>query len=301
MTIILIGSRALDVHNPRLVKRVISDTDYVVTEESYESMILLKDYGKLILNEGNVRAWESEDGIVEFTIAQPGDSNSLLIDLVTWDPKSRMVDGQCVLLPSLDVLFTIKSAHRYKKFTDAGRFYKHFTDWHVLKMMGCTIPENYKEFFKLREKESYTYSHPKLNVTKDEFFKDDVPYVYSHDWIHEVVALDGPPAYTKYLIDEVQCSKELFFSLPYETQLQGVIEEACVLAIERSLVPHGTWDARTAWMYAFAKVCSTITSGFFRKFAYDNGLEVIKRYPEDYWTKFQTAMATNPVYHKVTP
>ena len=294
---VMIGSRALAAHSPSLLRREPSDLDLVTHHTAIPG---IKDWHKTfgneqLVDEEKVQAWKTPQGIVDYTVAWPGSSDEMLLTLVQEDPKSK--EGN-FLLPSLDVLFTIKSAHRYKKFTDAGRFYKHFTDWHILNALGCKVPDEYKDFLKLRRQETYTYAHSKLNVSKDEFFTDDVPYMYNHDWIHQCVALDGPPAYTKYLIDEVECSKELFDALPLDTRIQGVIEEACVLAIERSLVPHGTWSPKQAWMYAFAKVCSTITSGWFRRFAYDNGLEIIKRYPEDYWERFQSALATNPVYHK---
>jgi hypothetical protein len=67
-----------------------------------------------------------------------------------------------------------------------------------------------------------------------------------------------------------------------------VVEEAAVLAIERSLVPHpGIKTPEEAWRFALAKVCSSITSGWFREFAYENALEIIKLYPKGYWEKFQ--------------
>ena len=82
--------------------------------------------------------------------------------------------------------------------------------------------------------------------------------------------------------------KAKFFAQPREIQLNGVIEEAAVLAIERSLVPHaGVWTPEYAWKFALSKVCSSITSGWFRSFAYDNALEILKLYPAGYWEKFQ--------------
>lgn len=87
---------------------------------------------------------------------------------------------------------------------------------------------------------------------------------------------------------EVQCDKAKFFACSREVQLAGVVEEAAVLAIERSLVPHpGVWSPKYAWKFALSKVCSSITSGWFREFAYENALDVLKLYPANYWDKFQ--------------
>ena len=67
-----------------------------------------------------------------------------------------------------------------------------------------------------------------------------------------------------------------------------MVEEAAVLAIERSLVPHpGTWSPEYAWKFALAKVCSSITSGWFRAFGYEHLPEILKLAPVGYWDKFQ--------------
>ena len=157
--------------------------------------------------------------------------------------------------------------------------------------MGAVVRPEYEEFLKLREKETYTYAHPKLNVNKDNFFKDDnIQYVYDHDSIHVSVARGERPAYTYYMKEneQVMTDKEKFFAQPREIQLNGVVEESAVLAIERSLVPHpGVWTPKFAWKFALSKVCSSITSGWFRAFAYENIVEVLKLYPEGYWEKFQ--------------
>jgi hypothetical protein len=187
------------------------------------------------------------------------------------------------------MLFTIKSSHKYLK--NSPHFWKTLVDYHILKKVGATVRPEYQEFLKLREKETYNYSHPKLNQSKEGFFSDDgLQYVWDHDTIHESVARGERPAYTYYMKDgeAVMCDKNKFFALPKEVQMNGVIEEAAVLAIERSLVPHpGVWTPEYAWRFALSKVCSSITSGWFRAFAYDNALEILKLYPAGYWDKFQ--------------
>jgi hypothetical protein len=79
-------------------------------------------------------------------------------------------------------------------------------------------------------------------------------------------------------------------------RLNGVIEEACVLSIERSLVP---WpNAKTpdqAFKFALSKVCSSITSGWFRSYSYAYAIEALQRYPRNYWDKFQKDVASGLV------
>lgn len=301
-TAVLIGSEALRMHNPRLVSRPQVDQDFICTPDEFEfrKQYHLAHGAELLLNEEDVVGLKKKDSlIVELTKATPGSSSELLLEIVNKDPNTKLMSS-FTAVASLGALFAIKTSHRYKKFNNGPeKFYKHFMDWHMLNALGVTVPEMYKEFVKLRSKESYNYAHPKLNVTKDEFFKDDgLTYVYDHDWIHTVVALGDAPAYQSYVIDEVECSKEKFFEQPLDVRLNGVIEEACVLAIERALVPHGIMNEKQSFLYAYAKVATSITSGWFRKFAYDFGPEVLKRYPTGYWDKFQEAVKAGPVYHR---
>jgi hypothetical protein len=170
-----------------------------------------------------------------------------------------------------------------------------------MKSVGAKIRPEYMGFFKLREKETYArQAHPKLNVNKREFFDESfgVRYQHDHDDVHQSIALGEKPAYTYYLKDgaEINCDKDKFFALDERVRLAGVIEEACVLSIERSLVPHpGVMTPKQAWIFALSKVCSSITSGWFREYAYENIFEVIKRYPENYWERFQQAVKEGKV------
>ena len=52
------------------------------------------------------------------------------------------------------------------------------------------------------------------------------------------------------------------------------MEEAMVLAIERYLLPGYVSDQQTAYEHALTRVCTSITKGFFRKFAVDHYPEV---------------------------
>lgn len=296
---ILVGSRALALRAPQLLLRKPRDFDFISTTSEFdewysknvESLGAHKFYpqnspafNKIIIESIHKDATDN----CEFEIIQAGKSSELLAEIVKND--SETIKTAFGLVPNLDILFTIKSSHKYLK--NSPHFWKTLADYHILKRAGAKIRPEYRDFFKMREKETYYYKHPKLNQGKDAFFADDgVKYVYDHDTIHQSVAMfDGIPAYTRYMKDgaEVDCDKTKFFACPREIQLAGVVEEAAVLAIERSLVPHpGVWTPQYAWRFALAKVCSSITSGWFREFAYENALDVLKLYPQNYWEKFQ--------------
>jgi hypothetical protein len=70
---------------------------------------------------------------------------------------------------------------------------------------------------------------------------------------------------------EVQCSRRLFEAVRPEIRLAAVYEESCVLAIERSLVPHpGVLTPEKAFLKALEKISTSVTSGWFREFAWEN-------------------------------
>lgn len=295
---ILIGSRALALRAPEALQRKPLDFDMVGTrhecaqwiDENSERLGFIEEDYRLD------RKWILRGPvIVELEISASNTSTELLIQLVESDPDS--VQTPFGLVPSLDMLFTLKRSHRYLK--DNPHFWKSFLDYHSMKALGARVRPEYEQFLALREKEQYQVQYPRLNQNKQQFFSDDaIQYVYDHDTIHESVARFDRPAYTYYQKDgaEVQVSRRKFEACPREIQLAGVIEEAAVLAIERSLVPHpGVKTPKEAWGFALSKVMTSITSGWFREFAYENGPEILKLYPEGYWEKFQRDVASGVV------
>src|SRR5271156_1591992 len=197
---ILIGSRALMLRCPQALRRKPVDFDFVATEvecnqwiESNSSKVKAtkiypeKNGAKMII-EGATN--------IEFEIIKPGTSTEMLHQLVEGNPES--IETPFGWVPSLDMLFTIKSSHKYLK--NSPHFWKTVADYHTLKHIGAQVRPEYQAFLKLREAETYTYAHPKLNVSKDNFFKDDsIEYVYDHDTIHQSVAKFERPAYTYYM------------------------------------------------------------------------------------------------------
>ncbi|MEK6879127.1 MAG: hypothetical protein AABY22_05935, partial [Nanoarchaeota archaeon] len=196
---------------------------------------------------------------------------------------------QAVDIASLNILYTLKMSHRFLK--NSPYFLKTMNDIIEFKAIGCEIPEFLEKWFKLREKETYWYTHPKLNQTKEGFFdskKNGIKQVYFHDDIHISVANKKLPAYTLYMEDgaEVKCSKEKFFALSEKERIRGVSEEAMVLALERSVIPYNS-DPKWAFLKGLEKVSTSITSGWFREFAYANYRKVVDNYNPFYVNQFQ--------------
>lgn len=288
---ILIGSRALKLRCPQAFDRKCSDFDFVCTQEEYDQWLeknfsrinIIKQYsvldGKKLIIEGDTN--------LEFELIKPGNSCELLQELVNQDPET--INTSFGQVPNVDLLFTIKSSHKYLK--NSPFFWKTVKDYHTMKHLGASIRPEYQEFHKVREDETYAVQkHPKLNQSKKDFFVEtDNFYQWDHDDIHNAVKKFDQPAYRYYMKDnsEVMSCKVKFNNCSREIQLAGGVEEASTLAIERSLVPSpGVMTPKQAWLFALSKVCSSITSGFFRKYCYENIFEIINLYDPEYHNKF---------------
>jgi hypothetical protein len=268
-------------------------------EKNSHKLNITKQY---YLPEFHKQIVESDSTPLEFEIITPGTSSELLADLVEKDPET--IDTPFGKVPSLPILLAIKDSHKFKKFeTPRGcaNWYKHACDWHAMTQTGVQIKPEYKDFISLREKETYTHKLPKLNMSKENFFDSNtngVVQTFVHDDIHIAVALNDRPAYEYYLREnsEVLTDKKKFFSVSEDIRMAGVIEEAMVLAIERSLVSWpGVWTPDYAFQFALAKTASTITGGYFREYALRHLFDAIRAYPKDYWEKFQQAVKDGKV------
>jgi len=248
--------------------------------------------------------------IVEFELAWSGTAAYSLCELLEGTRQHgggriRPFLGHALVVAPLDHLYTLKMSHRYLK--NSPHFLKTRNDIMLMRAMNAKIFD--AQWLKQREAETYTYKHPKLNVMKGDFFKgDEVPYIYDHDTIHQSMAhatdyrVDNinnrVPSYKLYMKDgaEVHSDKAKFFALPEIFRLWGVLEEAQVLALERSQIPFaGKVDAKRSFDMALQKVCTSITSGWFREYAWENFDKVSSMYEADYVERFWNAVADGTV------
>ena len=183
----------------------------------------------------------------------------------------------------------LKNSHKHFYRGRFDKSFKHLLDYsNLLKFVQLNeqdkqLSEQYRAW--LIEYAYYNdirlIKFPKLNKSKYEFFNDKVTYYVDHDLIHEKVAIESKPAYTKCLTGEVMFSTKLFSQLDYQSKVNMVLEEAFVLALERCLIPQFYGEtylpARTpanAFKYALVRVATNITSGDFRDFAADNFADI---------------------------
>jgi hypothetical protein len=292
---ILIGSLALQAHVAHLVRPTV-DVDLVGNYD--EIMTYRKNIDAKMcypINQGKSIYMRRIGGaIVEAEVAWPDSMAERLIKFVE-SQSDNIVMANGTLVPSLDVLYLLKMSHRYKK--DSPHFKKTLDDIMFMRMLGAKIRPEHEEFFKQREKETYTNNLPKLNQSKEGFFRDDI-YTYDHDSIHAAVAIGGRPAYLEFkpVDSEVMVSKAMWGELTEQIKLNAAYEEICVLALERSIIPFpGKKTYKEAFDLAHAKLASSISSGWFREFVWENYYTIQAMYSDEFVTKFEQGLATGVV------
>lgn len=301
---LLIGSQALIFHHPAISRRPL-DIDLI---GSFDEL------GDLTVSLRQATTVESIPLADDKTVLRCGDGRIIEFELAWSDSTARSLlqrprPHASLMFPFLplptdvatpDELLSLKMSHRYLK--NSPHFLKTRSDIMLLRSLGAKVFDT--SWLRSRENETYVYRHPKLNVRKNEFFTGDgVEYVYDHDDIHRSVAhvpIGGSavPAYTLYMMDgeEVRCDRNKFFALPQEVRLYGVLEEAQVLALERSQIPfQGKVDPRRSFDIALQKVCTSITSGWFREFAWESFDTVNEMYEPDYVDRFWAAVSDGNV------
>lgn len=171
---------------------------------------------------------------------------------------------------TLDALYTIKCSHLGWR---NPKWNKHKSDILTLKMKyGASLDEKLfdtlVDFWKVEIDDKWYLS---LNKNKDEFFNDNVEYVFDHDLLHELVAHPNQPMYTKCLKEnyDVLIDKKLFDKLSFDQQIRMFREEISVIAIERWLVnprAKGKYSWIQAYSMALEKTITTLTKGWATKF-----------------------------------
>lgn len=185
----------------------------------------------------------------------------------------------------LQGLTLIKRSHLWRDY----QFDKHITQYHkhlLPNSYGITGKEDFLvERIKLT-KEAFKQGNPSLKQSNEDFFDDAVDKVYDHDWLHELYAYQNKPMYEKLKkpdhLDQAWCEKDLWLNLTKEDQYKCVAEECYVIATERFLVSKQfDYPYKLAYIKALNKVCTTLTSGWFRDFAIDNYPNIYNLYDEN--------------------
>jgi len=113
---------------------------------------------------------------------------------------------------------------------------------------------------------------------------------------------DNIPMYELYSLGDgtVKCSKDKFFELGHNQRVMGVLEEAYVIALERVLIPMmyqgGPLSTpEKAFKGALMRICTTLTSGWFRDFATENYVNIYNTCRKDYAELFFDAVDSGKI------
>lgn len=320
---LVVGSRALMAHGVRIGRKP-SDIDIIGTPTDvaeFQENWLIAATKKL--SEKKVVFFMRDKTIVEFEIAHPetNPTAAWLLDHypgLGYEDRHHPItinDGRSMLVRHAhpEVVLALKLSHRYLK--NSPHFRKTMDDILALRGLKFRVPAALEGWLKDRQKATLDYGHPSLERNKAKFFSGDgVKYRYEHDDIHKALAvLPNPndytfqygdadfekfPAYSYFQREgaEVSVDRDKWKILPEEVKLLSVLEESYVLALERSQVPNDYSIApRVSFLIALEKVCTSITSGWWREYAWENYYRVLGMYSDDYVDRFQKALADGRV------
>ncbi len=252
---IIVGSTALV--ETEIKFRAPGDLDIWADEQSYEQLMQSKRQGE------DIKLIPTE-----------------IMELV------EAVDGKA----TPNSIYTIKCSHLG---WNNPMWNKHKLDVLSLKKQGCElIPELYQALLVFWKKELGTKDFLSLKQNKDDFFTDNVTYVYDHDWLHEQVSHPEPPVYTKCLKEneDVLIDKDKFDLLPFEEQIRMFREEVTVIAIERFIVNprvKGRWSWIQAHNMSLHKTITQLTKGWATNFMVEN----LEHFVKPDYTYFEHALS----------
>jgi hypothetical protein len=296
MTMILVGSRAVRYHLPEFRKP--KDWDIICTRKDVKRFFDLNrnDIVHLWPKEGegkfgcHINIGEGIE-VIEFDTRE-SKSNQMLIRMSMAGTIRRW--DMILHVPALTTLMKLKESHIILP----RHWEKNIADYHYLKLACGDPTEEDEAFFRVRRKEHQDGAEwINLNVTNENFFGQSdwsAKRIICHDDIHEAIKYQKVPIYAMCKKDPTKAimDKKMFFRLPRKFQIQAVREEAMAIAIERGLIPMSyrreicDEDVKAAYNYAIRRICTTLTKGWFRKFAYEHW-PLSKDIDKDFWGEFK--------------
>lgn len=121
--------------------------------------------------------------------------------------------------------------------------------------------------------------------------------MYNHDTLHEILAYEDKPLYTRLIKEEGRafCTESKWLELTEDQKLKCVAEEVQVIAAERFLIPKAfKGSSKLAYIKVLDKVCTTLCSGYFRYFAIDNYKEILELYDSGRFLMLESKLQNVP-------
>ncbi len=211
--------------------------------------------------------WWTDCKVGEMTSVQGG------IDPL-WHPSFAQFipETETTQYATLDQMYTIKLSHSHWELKN-GSWHKHIADMRALKRAGAVLDlDLYKTLYKVWE-EMYGKKEMNLDQDKTEFFDDAVRRTYDHDSLHESVAFGERPVYESILKDgaTVDIDSKKLWALDHERIVQLFVEEICVTALERIVIPRNYQTSPgAAYLWALRRTITSLTKGKSSRFILEN-------------------------------
>lgn len=226
-----------------------------------------------------------------WTDVPPDEMNQVLTGLdLLWHPTFAEFVGEGENYPTLDQMYTIKLSHSHWELPN-GSWHKHIYDLIKLQDAGGQLDlDLYKILYKVWE-EMYGKKVMNLAQDKTEFFDDAVRRMFDHDSLHESVAFGERPVYEEILKDgaTVDVDSDKLWALPRQRIVQLFVEEICVTALERKVIPSNySCSPGAAYLWALRRTITSLTKGKSSRFILENIKEFITPDPEyiqRHWSK----------------
>lgn len=200
------------------------------------------------------------------------------------------------LFASPEILYSLKSSH----INFPVKFTKHIWDFLLLDShfkgvdVLSEVTLNNRRETEVRLGGQRT---PRLNQSVKDFFgqsKNKVRSYFIHDDMHRAVAHHNEPLYLRMQVDRdmARCERNLWEAFSHEDKCKCVLEEAYVIALERKILPalhedSPTWHTPSeALEWALMRICTNLTSGWFRDFATRNYGHIRQMASESYVDEF---------------
>ena len=210
---------------------------------------------------------------IEFEVIDPGGSTQMLVDLASRFRPVEIPGGVAkAAIPQL--LWLTKRAHAIWPI----RWDKTMADLHWLRSRAPVAVADLWAYHDVRRAEHagrMSQRRVNLDMTNDAFFAKSAKAarrVVDHDTLHEIVKYGERPLYESFKTDPNRASlnRSMFESAPLLDRLRLVREEAMAIALERYVIPGVEREAEPAYERALQRICTTLTSGWFRDFAVDH-------------------------------
>lgn len=223
--------------------------------------------------------WRTPKDIDLLTPAKLTSSDSTLcaVDTHWHEYADELISlNSCSTFADPNILLTLKLSHAHWNI----KWAKHVLDIDYLRQKGAIVHEAVYEKLVSFWPSVHGKKHVNLNQEVTAFFSDAVVRIHDHEYLHKIVAFNGTPMHERIRPDLASAwvDRRLFERLSREEQLQCVLEEMLVTAIERGRLTVTSLNSErlAAVSFALKQLATSMTHGWFSRFIIENHRELFQ-------------------------